>query len=540
MNQKPFLYIVLLIGLGTAFLQAGDLSLGKKAKISSCQSLYLIGDDGIPVSLISEDEATTSVSSHVQQSGMLSDLFDSGPITNSSFRDITVSIPKSAYSELIRLRTAWKLLGINEKLQPFLRSLQPPQLSTLTNHAYYCAIPLLIKAIKRTMLATCLTPQEYAVHHDKEAYSQRWKSLDPLAHQNLAYALLRLYRQHFIHESQYYVKPVAHDLKYTSDNRMLATTPGHNIELLDTVLYKKWCSLKGHRAWINSIDIASDGKKLLSGSTDTTAILWDIEAHLSLRRLREHAGPICTVCCSPDNKLMASSAEDGIVKIWDYAQARSIATISLPAGNNLLAFNPDSAQLAVSYKPLNTKYSNIALYDLHKGGEKEAEEITSMNGVASLAWDPLTKKVVYGDNHGTTYGCGPESCYGHGQVHSLAFNKEGTLFANADSRFIHLWKRVPSKTFKSKSKVEWLCTLDAVEGMHALQVRPDGKAIAALSNRGYLKVWDLKGYKKEKIQTIGQGLERVHSLLIKDPDYKKDFDLRKEAKARVASAWFLR
>ncbi|HUG92637.1 MAG TPA: hypothetical protein VML55_17485, partial [Planctomycetaceae bacterium] len=63
----------------------------------------------------------------------------------------------------------------------------------------------------------------------------------------------------------------------------------------------------------------------------------------------EHRGSLLGLAFSPDGKLLASSARDGTVKLWDFRAARLVRSLSLgPPGGTIrdVAFSPDGNRLA--------------------------------------------------------------------------------------------------------------------------------------------------------------------------------------------------
>jgi WD40 repeat protein len=71
------------------------------------------------------------------------------------------------------------------------------------------------------------------------------------------------------------------------DGRLLAhARPGGVIHLWDVGANKELAELKGHRADVNALAFAADGKTLASGSADTTALIWDIHEFTASARRR--------------------------------------------------------------------------------------------------------------------------------------------------------------------------------------------------------------------------------------------------------------
>jgi RNA polymerase sigma factor (sigma-70 family) len=71
---------------------------------------------------------------------------------------------------------------------------------------------------------------------------------------------------------------------FSPDGRMLAWTGGYNdtaIRLLETASGRERRCLAGHRGRIAALAFSADGRRLLSGSEDTTALVWDLTGDAS-------------------------------------------------------------------------------------------------------------------------------------------------------------------------------------------------------------------------------------------------------------------
>ncbi len=76
-------------------------------------------------------------------------------------------------------------------------------------------------------------------------------------------------------------------------------------------------SYKGHTASINALAFSPHGKYIVSGSQDTTAIVWMANATTQkMAVLTGHTKPITSVAFSPDGKYIVTASEDATIKVW--------------------------------------------------------------------------------------------------------------------------------------------------------------------------------------------------------------------------------
>jgi hypothetical protein len=72
-------------------------------------------------------------------------------------------------------------------------------------------------------------------------------------------------------------------------------------------------TLRGHKSWVTSVSFSPDGKRILTGSNDHTAKVWDADKGTELLTLDRHTGEVSSVSFSPDGKriLTGSWEQDG-------------------------------------------------------------------------------------------------------------------------------------------------------------------------------------------------------------------------------------
>ncbi len=102
--------------------------------------------------------------------------------------------------------------------------------------------------------------------------------------------------------------------------------------------------LRGHGGPVGAL--AAQGERVLSGSFDTRAILWDGPSATALRVTRVHEGPVTAVALLPDGGL-ATGGQDGRVALWAAAGASPARIESAhEAPVAALALSPDLKMLA--------------------------------------------------------------------------------------------------------------------------------------------------------------------------------------------------
>nr|VFJ61812.1 MAG: WD40 repeat [Candidatus Kentron sp. FW] len=188
------------------------------------------------------------------------------------------------------------------------------------------------------------------------------------------------------------------------DGRFLAVggwLPGnyesrHSIRLIDL---KAWSDapvrlLKGHSNVIQGLAFSPDGKRLLSGSADDTARLWDMETGKILRVLRGHSDAIYAVAFSPPEEKggerLVTGSDDQTLRLWD-GDGNLLRVLEGHTDDVMAAaFTPDGRYL------LSGSWDKtIRLWDARDG--RFVKQLAEQNSrVSSLTISPDGKKVLTG------------------------------------------------------------------------------------------------------------------------------------------------
>ena len=97
-----------------------------------------------------------------------------------------------------------------------------------------------------------------------------------------------------------------------------------DIRLYDFATGKLTALLKGHDDVVNALAFSADGTRLISGSGDHTAIIWDVAQAKPLRRLRGHTDDIYAVGFSPDGTRAVTGSQDKGLRLWRVADGSLI------------------------------------------------------------------------------------------------------------------------------------------------------------------------------------------------------------------------
>jgi WD40 repeat protein len=132
---------------------------------------------------------------------------------------------------------------------------------------------------------------------------------------------------------------------FSPDSRMLAFAAGHYIHLLEVLSGKERYKLVGHRGSIQSLRFSPDRRTLVSGSSDTTALVWDLTG----RTGKGHAGEKPPSSAELDSCWTALASDDAI-RAYEAAQrlAKSPAQAIPYLGERLHPVRSVDAQRVIS------------------------------------------------------------------------------------------------------------------------------------------------------------------------------------------------
>lgn len=162
-----------------------------------------------------------------------------------------------------------------------------------------------------------------------------------------------------------------------------------------TMAVSAQAELRGHGGPVRALAVAEDGDRLLSGSFDTTAILWSDEKSVAERVLRLHEDSVNAVALLDDGRML-TAGQDGRIGLWSpTGEGREIGRHTAPVV--ALAVSPEG------------------------------------NAVATASWDGTARITPLGGGE-------PRVLKGHeGNVNGVAFLPDGTLVTGGYDMTVRLW-----------------------------------------------------------------------------------------------------
>jgi WD40 repeat protein len=203
-------------------------------------------------------------------------------------------------------------------------------------------------------------------------------------------------------------------------------------------------TLKGHTKLINDVKFSPDGTKIVTGSDDKTAKIWDVNTSNLLKTLKGHNEVISDVEFSPDGTKVVTASYDKKAKIWDVTTGNLLFTLNGHTGSiSDSKFSPDGTKIVTA------SYDNTA-----------------------KIWDTSTGSLLFTLNGHT------------GNVDYAEFSPDGTKVVTASAdKTVKIWDILTGNllfTLNGHTRIIWVAKFS-----------PDGTKVVTVSSDKTAKTWDV-------------------------------------------------
>ncbi|MCF7763409.1 MAG: WD40 repeat domain-containing protein [Verrucomicrobia bacterium] len=296
---------------------------------------------------------------------------------------------------------------------------------------------------------------------------------------------------------------------------------------------------------VRSLALSPDGRTLVSVSSDTTALLWELSGEVACSQISSRIGLALAAAFSPDGRFLAVAGTDNVARIWDLNTWRMSGLFRGHTDRiSSLCFANDGTTLGTS------SYDGTArLWNLENGECRRVLEGHEQS-VLSLAFAPDGGRVATGSHDETVRvwsmsggGCRSFSNGSFGSVCSLAFSDNGRTLASGSSEgTVQMWDlggggsravmaahrgSVMALAFSPNGLRLASCSLDNTvaiwdthscrfrsrlnghtDEVHALAFSPDGKSVVTGGRDHSIRIWEI-AESKALINMNHDDLERI-------------------------------
>lgn len=166
---------------------------------------------------------------------------------------------------------------------------------------------------------------------------------------------------------------------------------------------------EGHQSYVTGV-VLTTPNVVVSGSYDGQLIWWDVEKREPIRKVKAHELWIRRLVISPDDKTIASVADDMQCKLWNaetgemlrqFSDHKPITPHDFPSMLHAVAFSPDGKFIATG-----DKIGHVAIWEATSGSK-----VATVEAPGLYTWDPKQRR------------------HSIGGIRSLAFSPDGKLLA---------------------------------------------------------------------------------------------------------------
>lgn len=246
---------------------------------------------------------------------------------------------------------------------------------------------------------------------------------------------------------------------------------------------------EGHRGEIRAATICPDGKFVVTGSTDTTARIWEVTTGRELERLAGHTGEIRCVAVSRDGTRILTGSQDGTARAWDVGTGRQLATLGrFNAPVQSLAFSPDARRFLVGVQ------QRSVLFDATTGTEVRSfpgHENVAFSADGSVVWSRSGGAIAaWQTDTGAPISQLSTASFGT-QIASFDFSPDGKQLVACNSQ-------TPRFRLYDVATKQKLHEFDGhTEPVNVVLFSPDGRQILSNSTDGTTRIWDTGTAKQE-------------------------------------------
>ncbi len=267
--------------------------------------------------------------------------------------------------------------------------------------------------------------------------------------------------------------------------------PEAELALYKALLEHRKTTIFQHARGVTDAAFSPGGDRIVTGSYDGTARVWDVKNGAQVALLTGHKGPVERVSFSFAGGLVATASRDGTARIWDAISGQQLFVLSESGNVNVAMFNPTDTLVLTS-----SDVGVPTIWDAKTGGKIAAafyDPTWSYLETTTAAFSPdgLTFAAFQGSNLGiwnTEDGTLAKNLGTIDGADDIHFSPDGNrLFAAAWGA--RTWNAF-STLFDLGSGTQIAVLRGHLSDTHGGTFSHDGHVIATMSLDGTARVWD--------------------------------------------------
>ena len=280
-------------------------------------------------------------------------------------------------------------------------------------------------------------------------------------------------------------------VKYSPDGKKLASgTYESTIKIWDVKTGDEKHTLKGHDGFVHSTTFSPDGKTLVSGSRDEFIIFWNLENSEPITILPGHIGSVDSLTFSPNGEILASSGRYAHrISLWNAETGDFIRFLTgHTEGIDSINFMSDGSTL------VSGSYDGTIRFWNTKTG-KQLKSYSGMSAVISPERNKVASHLedgsiqiwnIYSGDILRTINTPYKT------VEIIKFSPDGRILTSSDGIDIHFWN------------IETGNLIDTITGhtddLYSIEFSTNGQTLVSLD--GYIRIWDIAKSRLQKIPSI--------------------------------------
>jgi WD40 repeat protein len=256
-------------------------------------------------------------------------------------------------------------------------------------------------------------------------------------------------------------------------------------------------TLNDHQKGVFALAISADGKLLASGSWDELIKLWNLETGTLLENLTQHQASVRSLAISPDSNTLISGSFDRTIVLWNLPDGTVSKTITDDEPIAAIALSADGKFVASTGDNGTVKIWSLA------SGQSLAESSGNKHCIGSLAIDPTGRTIAAGTVNGyivlwqlQNIDNGlplqielTQTIKAHaGQINACIFSPDGQyLITGSVDGKAKVWYRGEDLRFRDKARS--ILRGDPGRSVMSVAISPQSQLIAIGGADGTIQLW---------------------------------------------------